>query len=344
MKNLTIGILFLAAVVLGGLYVHQARKASQVQTSANTLQQNVNDLQSTVAEQEQQATRLREQLEQTRTDVAAKNQEAAALQTQIQAAATNLQARVAAKSPSQTNAKAANPFSAIFKNPEMKNVIKSSQQAVLGPMIDKNYARLFSDLHLTPEQTATLKDIILNKQMGAAEMGLSMLSNEGETNRAAMMEQMKKSTDAADAQIKEFLGDDNYGQFQAYEKTMGERMAVSGLKDKLAGGAAPLTDIQEQQLIQAMGEERQSFKFTTDYGDKSKFNGDFTSMFTEEKMNTYFTELDKLNQQYQARAAGILSPDQLTAFKDYLSGQQSMQKAGMQMAVKMFAPAKSEGE
>jgi hypothetical protein len=45
-----------------------------------------------------------------------------------------------------------------------------------------------------------------------------------------------QESDAADAQIKEFLGDDNFVQFQAYEKSLGERMAVSGFKDQLGNG------------------------------------------------------------------------------------------------------------
>jgi len=338
MKNVIIAMLFVTTVVFGGLYLREAHRATQVQANAENLRQDLTNLQSTLSDKEQQATRLQEQLEQTRGDVAVKNQEAAQLRTTLETKATNQPAMAVNKVAALTNK--SNPFAAMFKSPEMKDMIKNSQKAVLGTMIDKNYAHLFSDLHLTPEQTAALKDLIMNKQMGAAEMGLSMLSNEGETNRAAAVEQMKQASDAADAQIKSFLGDDNYTQFQNYEKTMGDRMVVSGLKDQLAGGSSPLTDIQEQQLIQALSDERQQFKFTTDFSDKSKFNGDFASMFTEDKVNTYFQEMDKLNQQFQARASGILSADQLSAFNKYLSSQQEMQKAGMQMAAKMFAPAK----
>jgi hypothetical protein len=67
-------------------------------------------------------------------------------------------------------------------------------------------------------------------------------------------------------------------------------------------------------------------------------------MFTEDNMNTFLQELGQLNQQYVSRAQGILSPDQLPAFQKYLDGQQAMQKVGLQMAVKMFAPAKPAGE
>jgi len=324
--------------------LHQTRKASQAQANAQALQQNVSDLQSSLAEQERQTTRSREQLDQTRADQAAKVQEAAHLRATLQQSLTNQAPRAISEAAAQTNSKRSNPFSEMFKNAEMKDMIKNQQKGVLGTMIDKNYGRLFSDLHLTPEQTSGLKDMILNKQLGAAEMGMSMFSGEDDASkRAEQVQQVKAASDAADTQIKQFLGDDNYAQFQAYEKTMGERMAVSGFKDQLGGGATALSGDQEQQLIQAMTQERESFKFTTDFSDKSKFNGDFASMFTEDKMNVYLQEFERLNQQYLGRAQTILSPDQAAAFGKYLSGQQAMQKVGMQMAIKMFAPAKPGG-
>jgi hypothetical protein len=200
-------------------------------------------------------------------------------------------------------------------------------------------------LHLTPEQASALKDMILNKQLSAAEMGMSIFAGEGEvTKRAEMVQRVKAESDTADAQIKEFLGDDSFTQFQAYEKTVGERMAVSGLKDQLGTGPAALTDAQEQQLLEAMTQEHASFKFTTDFSDQSKLTGDFASLFTEENMNTYFQELERLDQQYQTRAQTTLSPDQLSAFGKYLNNQQALQKAGMQMALKMIAPAKPDGD
>jgi hypothetical protein len=158
-----------------------------------------------------------------------------------------------------------------------------------------------------------------------------------------MVQEVKTASDTADGQIKQLLGDDGFTQFQTYEKSIGERMALSGFKDQLGSGPTALSDGQEQQLIQVMTQERQNFKFTTDLADKSSLTGDFATMFTEDKMNGYVQELGQLNQQYLARAQTILSPDQYTAFEKYLNNQQAMQKMGIQMAVKMFAPAKPAG-
>jgi hypothetical protein len=337
MKNLVIAILLAAAVVFGGFYLWQIRKTDQAKTAANAMRQKADDLQSSLDEQQKRATHLRSQLEETRADAAAKTREAARLQESL----THQEQPAAGNASEATNAKPSNIFAEMFKNPEMKEMIKNQQKAALGPMIDKNYAKLFSDLHLTSEQAGTLKDMLLNKQLAAADVSMSLMSGDQDAaKRADLMQQVKQGNDAADAQIKEFLGDDSFAQFQSYEGTMGERMAVSGFKDQLGSGSTALTDAQEEQLVQAMLQERQNFKFTTDFSDKSKINGDFASMFTEDRMNTYFQELGQLDQQYVTRAQGILSPDQATAFGKFLDNQQTLQKAGMQMAVKMFGSGK----
>lgn len=342
MKNLVIAILLAGAVVFGAIAFLQTRKAAQAQAGADLSQQKIAELRSSLDQQKSETARLRDQLGEMRAASEATIREAVKVRQSLQESLTNQARSATARASGRTNS---NPFAEMFKNPAMKEMIKNQQKTALGTMIDKNYARLFSDLHLTPDQSAALKDLILNKQLDAADLGMTMVTgDQSPTDRAALVQQIKATTDAADAQIKNLLGDDNFTQYQDYEKSMGERMAVSGLQDQLAGGSTALTDDQEQQLIQAMTQERQNFKFTTDLSDKSKFTGDFSSMFTDDKIDTYFQESSQLNQQYLTAAQQILSPDQLTAFQQYLNNQQTMQKAGMQMAAKMFAPAKSAGE
>lgn len=343
MKNIVIGILLVSTVVFGGFYIQQTRKTSQAEAGADALQKKIDELQSGLEAQARQTTRLSDQLEETRADAEARAREAVRMEEALQASLTN-QAKATAQAAGPTNARPSNPLADMFKDPKMKEMIKNQQKTALGAMIDKNYRKFFTDANLTPEQSAALKDMIINKQLGAADLGLSMFSGDQDaTNRMELVQQVKAANDAADAQIKQFLGDDGFAQFQTYEKSVGERMSVSGFADQLGTGPGALTDDQQEQLIQAMTQQQQNFKFTTDFSDKAKLTGDFASMFTEDKMNTYSQELAQLNQEYLAKAQGILTPDQLTAFQQYLDNQQTMQKAGMQMAAKMFAPAKPGG-
>ena len=227
----------------------------------------------------------------------------------------------------------------MFKDPKMKEMIKSSQKAFMGPMLDKQYAALFQQLNLTPDQTAALKDLLQKKMSVGADAGMSMLDGSLDAaQRVDLAKQMKSETDDYDAQIKQFLGDDNYQVFQAYEKTTPDRMTVSQFSDQLSGSATPLSSDQQQQLIQMMSDERNGFKWTADYNNKNPLNGDFASMFSEDKINQFAKEKDQLDQQILARAQQMLTPEQLASFQQFQTTQRELQIAGMKMAATMFAP------
>ena len=353
MKNIVIGILLAATAVFGGLYFQQRGKTSDAQARIAGLEQEAVGTQTRLDELGKRAAGLRDQLREAQAAAVVKAAALAQAEERAKAAALPKAPEPGQSAPAlasqaqadaSTNAKPSNPFGALFKSPEMRDMIKTQQKAVLGTMLDKNYAKLIADLHLTPDQSASLKEMIMNKTLSAADMGMSMLSDDMDaTKRADLAQQVKATNDVIDAQIKQFLGDDNFTQFQAYEKTQGERMAVSTFKDQLGSGPMALSADQEQQLIQAMGQERQNFKYTTDFNDQSKFTGDFASMFSEDKVNQFFQEQEKLNQQYLTRAQSILSTDQIAAFEKNLAGQRDMQKAAMQMASKLFAPSKPAG-
>lgn len=345
MKNVVLAALLIATVAFAGLYLNQTGKYIKAQTSVESLQQQVGELQSTVQDQEKKSAKLRTELEQVRTDAAGKDREIIELKT----ASANPALRAAGtvgSSPKRAPVKSSNPFSSLskmFEDPEMKDAIVAQQRAALGPMIDKTYGQLFAQLKLTPEQASSLKEMLLNKQLAGAQMGMAMLSEGSDPSKAAEMGQkVKAATEAADAEIKTFLGDEKYTQLKDYEKTAADRMAISGFKDQLSSSAA-MTPEQEQQLVEMMTQARQNFKFTTDFSDKSKLTGDAAAMFSEDNVNKFIQEMDQLNQHFVTYAQNILTPDQLQSYQKYLNNQQALQKVGMQMGAKMFAP-KKDGE
>ncbi|MEI9864717.1 MAG: hypothetical protein WDN00_09220 [Limisphaerales bacterium] len=128
----------------------------------------------------------------------------------------------------------ANPFASMFKDPKMREMIKSSQKAVMGPMIEKQYAALFEQMKMDPEQAAALKDLLQKKMLAGADAGMALMDGSLDaTQRADLAKQMKKETEEYDAQIKQYLGDENYSAFQGYEKTLPDRTAVSQFNDQL---------------------------------------------------------------------------------------------------------------
>jgi hypothetical protein len=326
MKYLSFAITLIAAVVLGSLYIGERHKTRDAEATIATLRQSLSEVEGRVAEQEQRTTSLQARLQNTQAKAVAKADEVAHLEQVL----TNR---------TETNAKASNPFGEMFKSPEIKEMVKNQQKNVLSGMIDKNYGSFFTALKLTPELSAGLKDLVIKKSLVDANMGMSLMTGDADpAKRKEMLDQAKTEKEGIDAEIKQFLGEDYYPQFQAYEKTMPERMTLSTFKDQQASGPGALNPDQEAQLIQAMTEERQNFKFGTDFYDQSKFNGDFASLFTEERLSQFQQEREQLDQQYLSRATNILSPDQLAPFQKFLASQREMQMVGMKMGMKMFAP------
>ena len=330
MKNAIIGILVIVAVALGGLLVQKNRRATQAEARLAELSKAVVDLQAANTEREERAASLREKLEKSVAESAVNAGQAA----QLSQALTN---RLQAAAVADTNTKPANPFAEMFKNPEMREMIKQQQQTALAGIIDKNYTDFLKTQPLSPEQASALKELITRKMAVGADLGMELMSGElTAEQRSELTKRIKTDTDAITAEIKAFLGADNFSAFETYEKSLPDRMAVSGFKDQLAGGEMALKSDQEQQLIQALTQERGNFKFTTDYSRQSNPTEDVFGQFTEEKLNVYFQEQEQLNQRYLARAQTILSPEQYAAYQKSLAAQQAMAQMGMKMAAQMF--------
>ena len=325
MKNLVITLLALAALALGAFCLYQQRQISQTRTvlSAVPPPATNSEAEEKAAFAEKKSAALQETLTQTSAYANEKSKEAEDLQRSLAAAKTN--------NPMQGMAD-------LFKDPKMRDMIKAQQKAYIVPMLDKQYAALIQQLNLTPEQSAQLKDLLAQRMLAGADAGMSMLDrNLDPAKREEMVKQTKDQTDDYNAQIKQLLGD-NYAAFEAYEKTTADRLTVSQFNDQFPGGDLALSADQQQQLIQAMSDERNGFKWTVDYGNRNTPDGDFSTMFTEDKINQYAQERERLDNQILARARPFLSAGQAQALEQFLASQRQMQIAGMKMAGQMFGP------
>lgn len=322
MKNVIICVLLGAMAVSGVLYYQQSQKAWEAQNRIAELEKKLAELEARDSKHEERTAELRSQLLNTKVEAVSKANEVEQLQHSI----TN-QAK-------DTNS---NPFAGMFKDPAMKEMIKNQQQTVMGPMIDMMYSGLMTNLNLSPAQSAALKELLVKRALIDSQAGVSLLGEDSSPEqRKGIMEDAKTAKDAINDQIKQSLGDNAYAQLEAWDKSAGDRMAVNTFKGQLGSSAPALNPDQESQLIQAMGDERQKFKFTFDFGDQKSYGADWASMFSDEKISQFTAESSQLMQNYLSRAQSILSPDQYKIFENSLNSQQQMTTVGLKMAAKMF--------
>ena len=330
MKNSALMLSLAAAVVFGGLYFREHWKTRAADDTATILREKVAELEGQLAKQATRSAGLQTRLKDTRERVATKADEVASLQ---QAITNQADASAKQKAPMTEMFKGVGEM---MKNPDTREMIKTQQKAMLNGMLEKAYASLVNQLGLTPEQAAAFKDLVVNKSLAGAGAGMSLLSETDPAKRTQLLEQTKIEKDAYDLQIKQMLGDDNYQQFQTYEKSLSDRMTTGMFRDQQATGPGVLTADQENQMVQMMTDERQNFKFTTDLSDQSKVTGDLAGNLTEEKVNQFLQEQEQLQQRYLSRAQTFLSADQYASYQKFITSQLQMQKLGLNMASQMF--------
>lgn len=337
MKNLILSLSIIACVALGILAAEQQQKlglkTEQLAAAQQQLQAAQAELKEKAAEiedaklAEQKNKILQKTLTESTSEVAAQSKKSEQLQQSLAEAKTN------------------NPLhsmAAIFKDPGMREMMKAQQKAVLGPMIAKQYADLFKQLNLTQEQSAALKELIQNRMLVGADVGMALMDDSLDASkRADLTKQIKDQTDDINNQIKQLVGDDNYQAFQSYEKTVPDRMSVGQFSDQFAGTPNALSDTQQQQLIQAMSDARNSFNWTSGLNQQNAaMNSDMGSLLTDDNINKFEQEREQFDNQFLSRAQSILTPDQLNAFKDFQVSQLKLQLAGLKMAASMYNPQK----
>jgi len=339
MTTLQKTIVTIAIAALAGVGIYEAKQAHDARAALQKLQQQ----QAPLAEQIQQLQNDRDNSTNRLADLLAENSRLASNSNQNELLKLRGQVGVLrAQASQQAKLKREPSIADITNSSPMQEILKSSVAA----SFDKVYGKLMADLKLSPDQVSSLKQLLSDKlTAGMAEKGKMMIRKMSPEQIQQLNDQINTEKAGVDERIKQTLGADGFAAYQAYEKTYNERSQIvgpMGFSDQLTG-SMELTSDQTEQLVQAMSDERQQYKFTVDYSDPGKYSGDMATLYSDENISQYQKELEQLHQLYLARAQTILTPDQQTVFQKYLSNRLATQNMGLNMTAKIVG-VKSGGK
>jgi hypothetical protein len=181
---------------------------------------------------------------------------------------------------------------AVFRGPAFRDMMRRSNFALVRPIYDP----VLSQLNLTPEQRTRFYD--LHFAATHPEENLDKLPGEAGTaeERAQIEAQLHQIQETASAQIQEMFGPRGYALYQNYKNTESDRINVQQFLNQVDSASLRITDWQYDRLIEVSSQARAQYPPT---------NGDIT----------------QVNEATIAQAAQFLTPDQLSAFRDYLNRQ-----------------------
>ena len=228
-------------------------------------------------------------------------------------------------------------ISEMWENPTMNKVMVASQKATLGVL----YEDLIDYLVLDEKEKKYFMDLLMARQMTRVESAMKLMGGDvTEDERKALRQLMKDSNEEMREEMEYFLNDEeDLTEWEFYEKTMAERMTVSGFEQALAQTETPLPDGVDRQLVKIMHEEKENFDFSTDLHDESKMDTS-AERFSEENLQKFKGDIEDLDALIAERVIELMSTPQ---FEQFLKNQEQMRQmklSQLQMAAQMFASEK----
>jgi hypothetical protein len=341
MKNILIGLLAISTVVLAVLYARE-RKERQVQYTQKIRVEEARAVEaearladaSRVNELERVNARLDKQVQQfTALTAALRTNEAAQASNAVVFAQRLRSAQKSGSAGSGTNGGILNKgmgemLGQMMKDPNMRDMLREQQKVTINMM----YNALFKDLKVSPEVKDKLRELLTDTQMRNVESAGAMLSGDKE-QAAEATAKINEARKASDEQIKTLLGEDGFAEYQDYQKNIGERMQLDQLKTRMAADNTPLRDDQFSQLLQVMQDEKTAHPPAIP---SDGIQMPDKSTMSPENVEKQLAWMEEYNKRVYDRAAQILSPDQLKAYKAFQEQQASFQKIGLKMAGQMF--------
>lgn len=215
----------------------------------------------------------------------------------------------------------------MMTTPVMRTMMEQQQAA----QIETGYGKLMDILQLSDEEKAHFKKLLLKRGKSETEAGLRMLNGDlTDEEKKKIVKELQVQRKVYDDSIKTFLNDaGDYDTYQRWEDSRPERMLYDLAGHQLfAESDAPLSEVQEQQLIDLMVEAR---KATPPAGMSNMSAMDPTKM-TPEKLDSYMRVLESQHQRVRTEAAKVLTPSQLLTLDAYLQQSRTMSKTGLQMS------------
>lgn len=224
-------------------------------------------------------------------------------------------------------------FGEMMENPRINKMMAASQRATLEVL----YEGLIAEFALNDEEKEYFLDLLMKRQMAQMELGMKMMSGDvSETERSELSGELKDTTDGVKQELEVFLNDaEDYKALEYFEATMGERMAVSGLGQKMEEAGVPLAEGKDRELIDMMHDVRVNHTFSTDLNNTQ--NAVISrERFSKENLDKHFSDLEQVNVEILRRAGALLTPNQLAVFEKEQEKSLQLQRSQLEMAAKMF--------
>lgn len=213
-------------------------------------------------------------------------------------------------------------LAAMLSTPEGKKMFQVQSASV----VRNQYSELAKRMKLSPQDTTVLMGLLADRQTALATARATSGGNPAET--AAKMSAIR---DEFSEKIKATLGESGASEFNEYEQTVPERMAVNQIAEQFNSAGTPLETTQKEALIQLMKTEKENSPPNPFDPQKSDPNTILSLLKDDKTFSAWQTQQQEYQNRVLQSAAKTLSPDQVSTLKSVLDQKMQQDTSAMQM-------------
>jgi RNA polymerase sigma factor (sigma-70 family) len=235
----------------------------------------------------------------------------------------------------RTEASAPKPsaLSAVISDPEMRSVIRDQQKMGMG-MIYKEFG---NRAKLPPELNQKFVDLLADDIMENVDH-VGVLLRDGKSREE--IDQVFSAQEAAlTEKVKALLGPEEFSQYQEYTRNLTSLLTSEQFKGQMTGDKAA-KDQKAKQLYQIMQEETRAA--LGDLGLPADFQTlpvlNFRNIASDQEAERNLKLMDSVYERASGRAAGFLSPEEITKFNEFRTKALENNRAALVMNRRFMAP------
>ena len=161
----------------------------------------------------------------------------------------------------------------VAKTPEIPessryNEVANTMKEMGKQRIEKEYARLFKKLNLSPEEQEKFTNMVMEKQMLKMSSGMKMWQEKDETRRKELKEKMDADLAASEKDTEALLGS-RYAVLQDYRDKQGAYNSIDGLNAALTEKSqTSLSDDKAEELASLISSTEKANPYSIDIEEK----------------------------------------------------------------------------
>ena len=210
-------------------------------------------------------------------------------------------------------------------SPEMKQMMRSQQLAG----VRKEYSALFRKWALSPADMDAALNALTDKEMGGASEALSLVGGTADAKAVTdLSEKIKNQETQSKERLKSILGEERMKEMEQFDREKEKEQIVGRYSEHLDIVGFPLNPQQRNQLAEIIQSESGTDAAKSEAEELALLTG---GGMTDEALAKYRKEEEDKQSRIVRKAAGILSPDQMSGLQSAFREQNQEQEAGMKM-------------